>query len=75
MMFTTLRQLRAMGVMGMNRRNCDYTLMYNPRRLYPLVDDKLQTKHLAEAAGIAPVWRGGGRMADSSPGTTAGKSP
>jgi alpha-L-glutamate ligase-like protein len=52
-MFNTLRGLRARGVMGMNRRNCDYTLMYNPRRLYPLVDDKLQTKHLAEAAGIA----------------------
>jgi len=28
-------------------------LLHNPRRLYPLVDDKLKTKQLAEAAGIA----------------------
>jgi glutathione synthase/RimK-type ligase-like ATP-grasp enzyme len=28
-------------------------LRYNPRRLYPLVDDKLRTKELALRAGIA----------------------
>lgn len=41
------------GVLGINRRNAEFTLIYNPRRLYPLVDDKLQTKRMAEAAGIA----------------------
>lgn len=40
------------GVLGMNRRNADYLLTYNPRSRYPLVDDKLQTKRVCEAAGI-----------------------
>ena len=47
------QRLKAAGVMGINRRNADYTLRYNPRRLYPLVDDKLRTKRLAQQAGIA----------------------
>jgi alpha-L-glutamate ligase-like protein len=46
------RILRA-GVLGINRRNAEYTLAYNKRRLYPLVDDKLRTKELALGAGIA----------------------
>ena len=46
-------RLSAAGVLGINRRNAEYTLKYNPRRLYPLVDDKLRTKELALAAGIA----------------------
>jgi alpha-L-glutamate ligase-like protein len=37
----------------MNRRNAEFILPHNPRRLYPLVDDKLKTKRLAEAAGLA----------------------
>jgi hypothetical protein len=41
------------GVLGLNERNCEYIMRYNPRRLYPLVDDKLATKELAMAAGIA----------------------
>ncbi len=45
--------LRDNGVLGINQRNADYIMRYNPRRLYPLVDDKLQTKHLAQKAGIA----------------------
>lgn len=45
--------LRRRGILGMNRRNADYIMMYNRRRYYPLVDDKLQTKRLAKAAGIA----------------------
>jgi len=52
-MFGISRQLTRMGVLGLNRRNTDYTLMYNPRRLYPLVDDKLATKKLAQHADIA----------------------
>jgi alpha-L-glutamate ligase-like protein len=47
-----LRELRSRGVLGMNRRNADFTLRWNRRRLYPRVDDKLLTKQLCEAAGI-----------------------
>ncbi|MGB6063355.1 MAG: alpha-L-glutamate ligase-like protein [Desulfomonilaceae bacterium] len=39
--------------MAINKRNADYTLKYNPRSLYPLVDDKLRTKQLAQVNGIA----------------------
>ncbi len=46
-------RLSQRGVLGINRRNAEYTLLYNPRHLYPLVDDKVQTKSLAERAGIA----------------------
>lgn len=45
--------LRRNGVLGMNQRNIDFIAGYNPRRLFPLVDDKLQTKNLAESAGVA----------------------
>ena len=52
-MFALARQLAGIGLLGLNRRNAEYTLRYNPRRLYPLVDDKLRTKRLAQDAGIA----------------------
>jgi len=52
-MFGLAGQLAKMGVLGLNRRNAEYTLRYNPRRLYPRVDDKLATKQLAQRAGIA----------------------
>jgi alpha-L-glutamate ligase-like protein len=42
-----------MGVLGLNRRNADFVLIHNPRRHYPLVDDKEQTKRLAVRAGVA----------------------
>lgn len=42
-----------MGVLGINRRNADYTLKYNPRQLYPLVDDKLRTKEIALIGNLA----------------------
>jgi len=41
------------GILGMNRRNHSYISRYNPRRLYPLVDDKLKTKRIAMASGVA----------------------
>ena len=44
--------LRRLGVLGINRRNVDYTMAWNQRRLYPLVDDKLTTKRLCQEAGI-----------------------
>lgn len=37
----------------MNQRNFGLISRYNPRHLYPLVDDKLKTKLLAQKAGIA----------------------
>ena len=45
-------ELRKAGVLGMNRRNYNVIAKYNPRRLYPLVDDKVQTKTLANKVGI-----------------------
>ena len=47
------KRLEAAGVLGMNGRNGDFVLPCNPRRLYPLVDDKLLTKELARKAGLA----------------------
>jgi len=46
------RMMRS-GVLGINRRNAVYVLIYNQRRFYPLVDNKLLTKRRAEAAGLA----------------------
>jgi len=48
-----INRLKEKGILAINRRNADYTFGYNPRRLYPLVDDKLRTKELAGAADIA----------------------
>lgn len=52
-MFALIKQLKQAGVLGINQRNCDFTLVYNQRKYYPLVDDKLQTKQLAQKANIA----------------------
>ena len=51
-MFGIAKKLKAMGIVGINKRNCELVLPNNPRRLYPLVDDKLRTKNLAGAVGI-----------------------
>ncbi|MBY0355054.1 MAG: alpha-L-glutamate ligase-like protein [Rickettsiales bacterium] len=40
------------GIIGINARNLDFIFPENKRKLYPLVDDKLKTKRLAESAGI-----------------------
>jgi len=45
--------LREAGILGMNERNFSYIKAENPRRLFPLVDDKARTKELAAKAGIA----------------------
>lgn len=37
------------GLLGMNRRNGIYMLNRNPRKYYPLVDDKLKTKEVLES--------------------------
>ena len=47
------RRLRALGIVGMNDRNINLIAEHNPRHLYPLVDNKLKTKLLAQEKGIA----------------------
>lgn len=51
--FARPSQLRAAGILGMNRRNISMIAAHNARGFYSRVDDKLETKVLAEAAGIA----------------------
>ena len=40
------------GVMGLNKRNATYLLPYNQRQYYPMADDKLLAKELAQQVGI-----------------------
>ena len=51
-LFSYPDRLRKAGVLGMNARNYKVIAHFNKRRLYPLVDDKVQTKTLARAAQI-----------------------
>ncbi|WP_257283368.1 alpha-L-glutamate ligase-like protein [Endozoicomonas sp. SESOKO1] len=48
----TPSRLKESGILSMNSRNLNYISRYNPRRLLPLVDDKLTTKRMAEKAGV-----------------------
>lgn len=50
--YVSPRKLREFGVLGMNSRNYDIIAKYNKRSLYPLVDDKVQTKKLANSIDI-----------------------
>lgn len=52
-MISLFRRLKEHGILSINQRNTDFVLRYNPRKLFPLVDDKLKTKKLAIEAGIA----------------------
>ncbi|MBP2699438.1 alpha-L-glutamate ligase-like protein [Photobacterium lucens] len=49
--FTSPSKLKERGIMGMNKRNHSYIGRYNDRSRYPLVDDKLKTKFIAQQAG------------------------
>src|SRR5258708_3406628 len=40
------RRLKQLGILGMNRRNAACILDHNPRRLFPLVDDKIRLQQL-----------------------------
>lgn len=54
-MFSLLKKAKAlykMGILGMNQRNANFILRYNARKYFPLVDNKIETKRLAQAAGI-----------------------
>jgi len=48
----TARRLREIGLIGIGERNANYVLRHNNRKYYPRVDDKLETKRLAIAAGL-----------------------
>lgn len=52
MKWTTPWRLGRMGILGMNCRNLDFIGRYNPRSLFPSVDNKLKTKLLAEEYGL-----------------------
>jgi len=52
-MLGTLRALRRGGILGVNARNATYILPHNRRACYPAVDDKVRTKTIARAAGLA----------------------
>lgn len=52
-MFASPHRLRELGVVGMNERNTNIIGAVNPRRLYPLVDNKLKTKLLLANKGVA----------------------
>lgn len=45
-------RLRARGILGMNCRNVEFINRYNQRSLFPLVDNKLKTKLLAQEFNV-----------------------
>lgn len=47
------RRLREAGVLGLNERNANFIMRRNPRRLYPLVDNKILCKQRLVEKGIA----------------------
>lgn len=52
MILNSIRCLKNIGVLGMNQRNAEYIMKHNPRKSFPIVDDKLLTKRMAEKYGI-----------------------
>ena len=50
--FTAAKRLRAMGVLGMNRRNAACILDHNPRSKFPIVDDKMRMHRLCGQIGV-----------------------
>lgn len=53
MIFALAKKLRAAGILGMNRRNASYIMRWNPRSAFPLVDDKVLTRGVAQKFGVA----------------------
>ena len=51
-LFKAARQLRELGILGMNRRNAACILDHNPRSLFPLVDDKLRMARLCHRIDV-----------------------
>ncbi len=51
-LFTAARRLRELGILGMNGRNAACILDHNPRRCYPIVDDKQRMHNLCRRIGV-----------------------
>jgi alpha-L-glutamate ligase-like protein len=51
-LFTAVRRLRELGILGINRRNASCINDHNPRAKYPLVDDKLRMHELCWKEGV-----------------------
>ncbi|MDF3820996.1 alpha-L-glutamate ligase-like protein [Leptospira sp. 96542] len=51
-MISLVQKFKSVGILGINRRIGEYILPYNPRKNYPLVDDKWKTAELAESKSI-----------------------
>lgn len=51
-LFSAARRLKELGILGMNRRNASCILDHNPRRLYPIVDDKQRMHELCHRIGV-----------------------
>lgn len=52
-MIISPRRLKSLGIVGMNDRNINLIAACNPRYLFPLVDNKLRTKIMANENDIA----------------------
>ena len=52
-MLGLIKNLSSAGVLGINARNRQFVMAHNSRHAFPLVDDKLKSKKLAQTAGIA----------------------
>jgi alpha-L-glutamate ligase-like protein len=52
-LFKAANRLKRHGILGMNWRNAALILDHNPRRLFPIVDDKLRMARLCKKIGVA----------------------
>lgn len=52
MILELARKMKEAGILGMNRRNASYIMKWNPRSAFPLVDDKVLTREVAEKYGV-----------------------
>jgi alpha-L-glutamate ligase-like protein len=50
--WVSIRRLKEFGMLGMNCRNVDFINRYNERKHFPLVDNKLKTKLLAQEYAV-----------------------
>ena len=50
--WVSIRRLKEFGMLGMNCRNVDFINRYNQRKHFPLVDNKLKTKLLAQEYSV-----------------------
>jgi alpha-L-glutamate ligase-like protein len=50
--FLVYRRLNKLGILGMNQRNASCILDHNPRKRFPVVDDKLRLHYLCQQIGV-----------------------